>query len=363
VTFDDRADGAKHVVEANYVLGCDGANSVVRSCTGIGMRDLKFDQRWLVVDIATTADLDQWDGVHQVCDPIRAATYMRIGDTRYRWEFQSLPGETADDYGTLAALHPLIAPWLGDVPPAELKLVRVTEYTFRAKLADRWRRENVFLLGDAAHLTPPFIGQGMGAGVRDAMNLAWKLAAVLDGGLPPTILDTYEQERKPHARFMIGMALGMGWAMTAGADVGNFIRRLAVPRLRLIPGLRDKLVESRTPGLHRSALVIKSRWPRQLAGTLCPNPVVTDGMRLDTILGNGFSMLTTVRPHAFQCAMLEERGAVIHVAERGGDLERWLRRGHATAAIIRPDRTVMCAGRDLNALCVAVPRFSHTSED
>jgi 3-(3-hydroxy-phenyl)propionate hydroxylase len=84
----------------------------------------------LVVDIATTVNLEQWDGVHQVCDPSRAATYMRIGDTRYRWEFQLLPGETTDDFGTLAALRPLIAAWVGDIPPADLKLVRVTEYTF-----------------------------------------------------------------------------------------------------------------------------------------------------------------------------------------------------------------------------------------
>jgi 3-(3-hydroxy-phenyl)propionate hydroxylase len=357
VTFGDRSDGAQHVVEANYVLGCDGANSVVRSCIGSSMRDLKFDQRWLVVDIATTADLEQWDGVHQVCDPNRAATYMRIGDTRYRWEFQLLPGETTDDFGTLAALRPLIAPWVGDTPPADLKLVRVTGYTFRAKLADRWRQENIFLLGDAAHLTPPFIGQGMGAGLRDAMNLAWKLAGVLDGGLPPVVLDTYEQERKPHTRFMIGMALCMGWAMTAGRDVGNHIRRLVVPRLRLVPGLRDKLVESRTPALHRSALVMKAHAPWQLAGTLCPNPVVADGQRLDTALGNRFSMVTTAPPLAFQRGLLEERGAFIHVAERGSELARWLRRGHATAAIIRPDRTVMCAGRNLSALCEVVPRF------
>jgi 3-(3-hydroxy-phenyl)propionate hydroxylase len=361
VTFDDRADGAKHVVEANYVLGCDGANSVVRSCIGSDMRDLKFDQRWLVVDIATSADLDQWDGVHQVCDPNRAATYMRIGDTRYRWEFQLLPGESADNFGTLDTLHPLIAPWVADVSPADLTLVRVAEYTFRAKFADRWRRGSIFLLGDAAHLTPPFIGQGMGAGLRDAMNLTWKLAGVLDGGLPATDLDTYEQERKPHTRFMIGMARGMGWAMTAGGDVGNVIRRLVVPRLHFVPGLRDKLVESRTPPLRRSALVIKARAPRQLAGTLCPNPVVADGVRLDTALGNGFAMITTKRPLAFQQASLEERGAVIHVAHRGSELEKWLRRGHATAAIIRPDRTVMRAGRNLNALCAAVPRFSHRS--
>ncbi|MEW2484292.1 bifunctional 3-(3-hydroxy-phenyl)propionate/3-hydroxycinnamic acid hydroxylase [Mycobacterium sp. NPDC049093] len=359
VTYGDRTDGAKHVVEADFVLGCDGANSVVRACAGIGMHDLKFDQRWLVVDIATTADLDQWDGVHQICDPIRAATYMRIGDTRYRWEFQLLPGETADDFDSLDALRPLIAPWVGNVSPADLTLVRVAEYTFRAKFAERWRRGNIFLLGDAAHLTPPFIGQGMGAGLRDAMNLAWKLAAVLHGSLPPSTLDTYEQERKPHARLMIGMALGMGWAMTAGGDIGNFIRRLILPRLSLIPGLRNKLVESRTPSLPKSELIAKSRTPWELAGTLCPNPVLREGQRLDDIVGNGFAVITTVRPLAFQCALLDERGALLHVAEPGGDLDTWLRRGRATAAVIRPDRTVMAAGRNFSALCAAVPALSH----
>ena len=113
-----------------------------------------------MVDIATTAELDQWDGVHQVCDPVRAATYMRIGDTRYRWEFRLLPAESRDDFADLDALRPLIAPWVGDVPPAELKLVRVAEYTFRAMVADRWRRGNIFLLGDAAHLTPRSSAKG-----------------------------------------------------------------------------------------------------------------------------------------------------------------------------------------------------------
>jgi 3-(3-hydroxy-phenyl)propionate hydroxylase len=357
VTFGDRVDGAKHVVEANYVLGCDGANSVVRSCIGTSMCDLKFDQRWLVVDIATAADLDQWDGVHQVCDPSRAATYMRIGDTRYRWEFRLLPGETADNFGDLDTLRPLIAPWVDHVALEDLTVVRVAEYTFRAKVADRWRRGNIFLLGDAAHLTPPFIGQGMGTGLRDAMNLAWKLAGVRNGSLAPSVLDTYEHERKPHARHMIGMALTIGWSMTAGGEVGNLVRRFVVPRLRLVPGLREKIIDSRTPALRRSTLVAKGRGPRHLAGTLCPNPVVASRERLDTILGNGFALVTAVRPRAFQCAMLEARGAVIHVAEHGGELESWLRRGHAAAAIVRPDRTVMCAGRNLNALCDAVPQF------
>ena len=247
---------------------------------------------------------------------------------------------------------------LDDIPDADLELVRVTEYTFRAQIADRWRDQNVFLLGDAAHLTPPFIGQGMGAGLRDAMNLAWKLAGVINGDLSPRLLDTYEQERKPHARKMISLALGMGWAMTAGGGVGNVIRRTVAPRLHLIPGMRAKIVNSRTPALRRSALVLNGRAPRQLAGTLCPNPVIAGGVRLDTMFGKGFAVVTTVRPHAFQCAELEESGAVIHIAEPGSELARWLRRGRATAAVIRPDRTVMCAGRNVIALYAAVPRFN-----
>jgi len=118
------------------------------------MRDLGFEQRWLVVDVATDTDLRQWEGVHQVCDPVRAGTYMRIGSARYRWEFRLLDGESADDFATLAAVRPLIAPWTVDVPDSEMTLLRVTEYTFRAQVADRWRRGNTFILGDAAHLTP-----------------------------------------------------------------------------------------------------------------------------------------------------------------------------------------------------------------
>ncbi|ORA32537.1 3-(3-hydroxyphenyl)propionate hydroxylase [Mycobacterium aquaticum] len=361
VTYSDRATGTEHVVEAGYVLGCDGANSIVRASIGAAMDDLRFEQRWLVADVITEAELDQWDGVHQVCDPIRAATYMRIGPNRYRWEFRLLPSETAADFSTMATLRPLVAPWIGDVADDELDLVRVTEYTFRAQIADRWRDRNVFILGDAAHLTPPFIGQGMGAGLRDAMNLAWKVAGVINEGLPATVLDTYEQERKPHARSMIGLALAMGWAMTAGGHVGNMVRRTVAPRLRWIPGLRDKLTNGTTPRLHESALVIRSRTPRHLAGTLCPNPVLADGRRLDTVLGNGFALITTTQPLAFQRSMLEEHGTVVHVTAPGGELERWLRRGHATAAIVRPDRTVMRSGRDVGKLCAAMSGLELTS--
>lgn len=363
VTYADRATGTVHVVEAGYVLGCDGANSIVRASIGAAMEDLRFEQRWLVADVVTEAELDQWDGVHQVCDAVRAATYMRIGPDRYRWEFRLLPSETAADFSTMATLRPLIAPWVGDLANDELELLRVTEYTFRAQIADSWRDRNVLLLGDAAHLTPPFIGQGMGAGLRDAMNLAWKVAGVIKGDLPEALLATYEQERKPHARSLIGLALAMGWAMTAGGHAGNLVRRAVAPRVGLIPGLRDKLTNGTTPRLHESALVITSRRPRHLAGTLCPNPVLADGRRLDTLLGNGFALITSTRPLAVHSATLEEHGIVVHVAEPGGELEQWLRRGRATAAVIRPDRTVMCSGRDGWNLCAAIPRFMSPARD
>ncbi|GAC1636516.1 MAG: bifunctional 3-(3-hydroxy-phenyl)propionate/3-hydroxycinnamic acid hydroxylase [Mycobacterium sp.] len=363
VTFEDRSDATRHVVEANYVLGCDGANSVVRSSIGSALRDMKFDQRWLVVDIATTADLDQWDGVHQVCDPGRAGTYMRIGDTRYRWEFKLLAGESADDFNDLTALLPLIDPWVRHVSLSELTLIRVAEYTFRAKIAEQWRRGNVFLLGDAAHLTPPFIGQGMGAGLRDAMNLAWKLVGVLNGRLPPDALDTYEQERKPHACHMIRIALGVGWSMTAGGRFGNSLRRILVPRLRFVPGLRNKILDSRTPKLHRSMLVARSRAPHRLAGTLCPNPVLDAGERLDAVLGDGFAVITATNPDPVQQARLDDDGIVVHLAEPGSELAEWLRRGHVTAAVIRPDRTVMSAGRNIDVLCRTMPSLQWSSVD
>jgi 3-(3-hydroxy-phenyl)propionate hydroxylase len=357
VNFTDRVSGNDHVVEAAYVLGCDGANSIVRAAIGATMENLRFEQRWLVVDVDTDAQLNQWEGVHQVCSPVRAATYMRVGDTRYRWEFQLHPTETAEDYQTIADLLPLISPWLGDTPTEELTLVRVADYTFRAQVADRWRDRNVFILGDAAHLTPPFVGQGMAAGLRDAMNLSWKLAGVLSGSLPESVLDTYQQERKPHVRAMILVAITVGWAMTIGRELGDVARRFVVPRVHLLPGMRARAVDGVTPPLGRSALVVKSRVRRGLAGTLCPNPALDNGVRFDDVVGNRFALITLAPLSDDQRNQLRERGAMVVSAEPASELGRWLRRGRATAAIVRPDRTVMRAGRDTVALCNAMPSF------
>ena len=354
VTFTDRSEDRQHVVEADFLLGCDGANSLVREHIGTTMQDLHFEQRWLVVDVACDADLGQWGGVHQLCNPRRAGTFMQIGDVRYRWEFRLLPGERAEDFGSVAALRPLIAPWTAAVHDADLTIVRVAEYTFHARIAEVWRRGNTFLLGDAAHLTPPFIGQGMCAGLRDAMNLAWKLAGVLQGSLDPGVLDSYEAERKVHVRKMIDLALTVGRSMTAGGRFGDLMRRTFVPRMELIPGLRERLLDSTTPPLPRTSLVHKTRFGRQLAGTLCPNAPVPGGPRLDALLGDGFAVLTNRPLTETEQSIVQRHGAVVHVAVPGSEVADWLRRGRAQAVIIRPDRTVMQAGA-VDAVCKALP--------
>ncbi|MCZ7422224.1 bifunctional 3-(3-hydroxy-phenyl)propionate/3-hydroxycinnamic acid hydroxylase [Verrucosispora sp. WMMA2121] len=350
VEFTDTATGVPESVRAAYVLGCDGANSLTRASIGARMRDLGFTQRWLVIDVATEADLDQWEGVHQLSDPARAGTYMRIGETRYRWEFQLRPGETADDYRDPAGLHPLISPWTGTLPVAELEIIRTAEYTFRAQLADRWRDRRVFLLGDAAHLTPPFIGQGMCAGLRDAMNLAWKLAGVLDGTLAETVLDTYQVERRHHAHAMIKLAKFIGTAMTAGGELGNLIRRAVAPRLHLVPGLKKLATDSQTPPLRRSDLVIRPRLRPSLAGRLCPNAVIDSDLRFDDVAAGRFAIVTSVEPSATQRAEMTRQGAAVISAAPGSELHQWLTKGHAQAAIVRPDGTVLAAARQLVSL-------------
>ncbi len=143
-TVRDAATGASSVIRSQAVLGCDGAGSTVRRLLGIAWRDLGFQERWLVVDVRCPEPLGTWDGVHQVCDPARAATYLQVGEGRYRWEFRLLDGESPADL----SLPDLLRPWVGD---REVEVVRSAEYTFHARVAERWREGRVLLLGDAAH--------------------------------------------------------------------------------------------------------------------------------------------------------------------------------------------------------------------
>ncbi|MFI1988917.1 bifunctional 3-(3-hydroxy-phenyl)propionate/3-hydroxycinnamic acid hydroxylase [Actinoplanes sp. NPDC020271] len=292
-----RSAAGDGVLTAAAVLGCDGANSLVRAAIGTGWEDLGFTQEWLVVDAVSAEPLDVYDGVQQVCDPVTAATFMRVTPGRYRWEF--LLRQPVD-------ARERMRPWLRGAAP---EIVREAAYTFRGAVAGRWRDRRVFLLGDAAHLTPPFIGQGMCAGIRDAANLTWKLAMVLTGDAEERLLTTYESERKPYARSMIRTAVLVGRLMTGGPVPRRLLR--TVSRL---PGVERRATTIVRPVLRRGPLVGRG------GGRLCP-------AALDPVLGAGFALHSPGTPEAL---------------------------------LIRPDRVVAAAGRraDPRMLAAAGIRIS-----
>jgi len=196
-------------IESRWVVGCDGASSWTRRHVGLTLEDLRFDQQWLVVDIElkeeSTVDLPL--GVRQYCRTDRPSTYVQ-GVRRFRrWEFQIQEHEDADALNTDEGLWGLLAEW---VTPADARLVRSAVYRFHAVVAPRMQKGNVFLAGDSAHQTPPFAGQGLNSGMRDAVNLAWKMSYVVRGLASPALLGTYTPEREPHVRSTVAHAVDMG---------------------------------------------------------------------------------------------------------------------------------------------------------
>jgi 3-(3-hydroxy-phenyl)propionate hydroxylase len=197
----------------------------------------------------------------------------------------------------------------------------------------------------------------MGAGVRDAMNLSWKIAGVLSGDLPEPVLDSYEVERKPHARAMIRLARLIGISMTKGGKAGDLLRQAVAPRLHLIPGLRVRLLNGETPPLRWSELVHRGSRRRSLNGRLCPNSVVADDIRYDDVTGGGFVLVTRAPLSPQQQTLLAGRGTEVLEVAPESPLYTWLTDGNATAALVRPDFTVLRAGRDVAGLCEAAPNF------
>jgi 3-(3-hydroxy-phenyl)propionate hydroxylase len=318
VHAESAADGSGQTFTGRLVLGCDGANSTTRELTGITMEDLGFTERWLVIDIRSAKPLDTWDGVEQICDPARAATFMHVNGHRYRWEFQLRDGEDEADLITPQALGRLLRPWTGRSDLTGLEITRSATYTFRARLASAFQAGRAFLLGDAAHLTPPFIGQGLAAGLRDADNLAWKIAHVLTGQAGEDLLASYDAERRPHAKAMIKKAIRVGWAMTGGQDRAATVRRIALAAAVRSDRVCEVIASTATPRLKTGALhhpprLLKPRTPATVRpGTLIANPLVTTGAgvpagdgtpagedataRLDAVLRGRTAVLTARRP-------------------------------------------------------------------
>ncbi len=347
VRYEDLETGSLTRCQARYVVGCDGARSLVRRLMDAPLEDLGFHERWLVVDALLRRprpDLGDWSV--QYCSKRRPTTYVRGTGDRRRWEIAVLPGEDEATITQPTKVLELLKPW---VSPEEIDLERAALYTFHSAIAPRWRSGRLLIAGDAAHLTPPFLGQGLCAGMRDAGNLAWKLARVLRGQNNGSLLDTYQSERAPHVREYIELAVRLGGLINTKA------MQAAVPGSVLNGGEAARMTSIKPrlgPGLAAGC--------NGLAGDIAPQPRLTDGVRLDDRAGYRFAVL--LQPHfaaSLPAETLEHlaRREIVVVADDAPEPNTWLQRIDAPAVLVRPDRYVLGTARsvqELNSLTAAV---------
>ncbi|MGF6200103.1 bifunctional 3-(3-hydroxy-phenyl)propionate/3-hydroxycinnamic acid hydroxylase [Pseudomonas laurylsulfatiphila] len=227
-------NGQSHSVRAQYLIGADGASSRVRALIGQEFEGQTYAEDWLIVD-ARNRHQSAIDHIEFICDPRRPTPHMPAPGGRERWEFMLQPGESREELESPESIARLIAPW---VNPQELEIERKAVYRFHARCCNRFSKGRTFLVGDAAHITPPFVGQGLVAGLRDGANLAWKLAWVLRGHAAPAILDTYDTERRPHAQSMINLAKLMGRLVMPKNKVAAFFIHGLMRTLALTPATR-----------------------------------------------------------------------------------------------------------------------------
>ena len=335
-----------------YAIGVDGANSFVRESLGLTMTDLGFEFDWLILDMFPNEPMDFDPPAWQWCRPSGPTTVVPGGNPhRRRWEYLRMPGETIEELNDEATAWKRLEEF--GLTPENSVMERHTVYTFRGRWADEWRKGRVLIAGDAAHLMPPFAGQGMCSGIRDAENIVWKLDAVLSGRSPDSLLDTYGPERTEHVRYWIDFSIGLGQVIcitdpevAAGRDAA-MMAVVADPSLAPPPPPPAHLGE----GLKSS---------HAAAGFLSYQGVVAvngETGKFDDLLGYGWTVLArpgslaglsgatraAAEGHGFRFVEVGEGAAVADVE---GTYTRWFDELDADAVIVRPDFYVYDVGSD-----------------
>jgi 3-(3-hydroxy-phenyl)propionate hydroxylase len=355
-------------IRARYLVGCDGANSFVRKHLGIGLEDLAFDEWWMVVDTLTSEPAKRPARAFQYCWPSRPGTFVPGPRNLRRWEIKLLPGEDPEAAGAPDNVVKLLK---GFTDTSDLTIWRSAVYRFHALLGESWRDRRVLLMGDAVHQTPPFLGQGLCAGIRDASNLAWKLAHVLRGSAVDTLLDSYEVERKPHVRSVVASAKEFG-KIIGELDPVAAVARDARLRAELKSGkaetIRQKFIPDLTSGLIDPLT--------KLGGKLFVQPRVrsVDGTvrRLDDLLKPEFWAITGTQEtmswmsEASLAGWQQLGGERVVIADAAGESVRrdgiatfvesdgiftnWIRENQVSAVIVRPDRYVFAGAGNADEL-------------
>ena len=340
--------GSRSSPRVGYVVGCDGARSLVRNVIGSQSEDLGLHQPWLVVDAVLKPGSPRVRALPeytvQLCDPARPMTVVFVGGNRRRWEIMLMPGDDPETVTEPANLWSLLARW---ITPEDGELERAAVYTFHSVVARGWRRGRLMLAGDSCHQTPPFLGQGMCAGIRDALNLAWKLVAVVRGRAVDRILETYETERRPHVCAFIKLAV----------ELGNIIQTTdpAVARERnasLASG-QPKMFDFPQPQLGPGVRVDAG----PPVGQIFPQSKLDDGRRLDDVIKGRFAVLAYAGfiasiPHELHTALVASGIMVLAAPSRGVDV--WLAANNVRSVLIRPDAYVFATANSHADLSIAL---------
>jgi len=355
-----RTPQGEQTLHADWLVACDGGRSGVREQLGIALEGNTFGERWLIADLLERTD--PFRHTRTYCDPVRPAIRLPGPLGAVRYEFMLHPHEDAQAVLDETRLRQ----WIAQRHPADatLPLARKVVYTFHARVAERWRTGRILLAGDAAHLTPPFAGQGMNSGVRDATNLAWKLAAVVQGQLPEAVLDTYAQERKPHAWALIRMALRIGRFMQPKSRLGAAVSQGLLQLACLLPAARDYILQLKFKPKPRFAEghFVKEALPH---AAIAPGQLMTQprlqsrsGAQplLDDVTGLGFALLcwaghpaaawgrarglTVVELLRKEEDFLPHHGAHLW-RDASGEVARVLDSADRPAVVLRPDHYVL----------------------
>jgi 3-(3-hydroxy-phenyl)propionate hydroxylase len=352
LTMRDRVGGESRSLRAHYLVGCDGANSTVRKQAQLPLDDLGFDEPWLVVDAKTDipqAERGLPDYCLQLCDPKRPVTFIPVVGPYIRWEFMLKPGETKEEMLEPDRVKALVGEW---IDPERIEIIRAAVYDFHALVGERWNTRRIFLAGDSVHQTPPFLGQGMCAGMRDAANLAWKLALVTSGGASERILESYQLEREPHVRKIIEIAVDMGRIICTQDEEAARARDadlMSRPTRTLdaleMPGLTQGLMMEGSSVAGKLGLQARVRTPDGRTGLL------------DDVVGQGFVVLLrgiADKPlHASAQAVLERIGGRLVPIDAEMDVDGayrdWFDRYESDAILVRPDHQVFGSARGEDA--------------
>ncbi|GAB3057419.1 bifunctional 3-(3-hydroxy-phenyl)propionate/3-hydroxycinnamic acid hydroxylase [Micromonospora schwarzwaldensis] len=386
VLLSDVATGQRRAVRARYLLGCDGARSATRSAVRLPLGGTSYAEPWLAVSGDVPPEAVRVRDTRFVCDWQRPAFVSPGAAGSYRLEFMLRPGETEAEMLLPATIAALVSPY---VDPTRFTVTRAVVYSFHHLIAQRWREGRVFLLGDAAHQMPPFLGQGLCSGLRDAANLSWKLALVLSRAADAALLDTYETERRPHTLEMAQTSVRLGRVFLARSRSTAWVRDTVLRAVQTIPRVRRFLerFEFKPVPAYRRGLMAGGRRDG-VVGTMFPQPRVlipgSSGARLlDEALGDGFAVLglaTEGGPLGPQWRGLPVRFVAFHpsgtpvaglpdqpgngqpdrvdVVDVDGVLGGWLRHRRVDLVVLRPDRFVFAVsatagidrvGQDLSA--------------